>query len=185
MKQPIQVWAIDFIKIFPQGSLQNEIYNSTSAVLKVLFLLSMYQFIHFHALYRSKANSCLNVSTSITNAVSRKSIRYFNTLPTYSSDLKGGGWCSTWSLNTLATWCEELTHWKRPWCWERLKAGGEGDNRGWDGWVSSPTWWTWVWASSRSWWWTGRRDVLQSMGLQRVVHDWATELNWFTGMKST
>ena len=56
--------------------------------------------------------------------------------------------------NTLATWYEELTYWKRPWCWERLKAGGEGDERGWDGWMASLTWWTWVWASSRSWWWT-------------------------------
>ena len=81
------------------------------------------------------------------------------------------------STNTLATWCKELTHWKRPWCWERLKAGGEGDNRGWDGWVASLTWWTWVWAGSRSWWWTGRPGVLQSVGLQRVGHDWATELN--------
>ena len=52
-------------------------------------------------------------------------------------------------IHTLATWCKELTHWKRPWCWERLKAGGEGNNRGWDGWMSSPTWWTWVWASWR------------------------------------
>ena len=78
----------------------------------------------------------------------------------------------------LATWCEELIHLQRPWCWERLKAGGEGDNRGWDGWMASPTCWTWVWVSSRSWWWTGRPDVLQSMGLQRVGHDWATELNW-------
>ena len=69
--------------------------------------------------------------------------------------------------NTLATWCEELTHWKRPWCWERLKAGGEGDDRGWDGWMASPTWWTWVWWNSRSWWWTGRPGVLQSMGSQR------------------
>ena len=57
--------------------------------------------------------------------------------------------------NTLATWCEEVTHLKRPWCWEKLKAGGEGDDRGWDGWMASPTGWTWVWASSRSWWWTG------------------------------
>ena len=65
---------------------------------------------------------------------------------------------------SLATWCEELTHWKRPWCWERLRAGGEGDNRGWDGWMASPTQRTWVWASSRSWWWTGRPGVLQSMG---------------------
>ena len=68
------------------------------------------------------------------------------------------------------------TSWKRPWCWERLKTGGEGDDRRWDGWMTSPTWWTWVWASSGSWWWTGRPGVLQSMGLQRVRHDWATEL---------
>ena len=80
--------------------------------------------------------------------------------------------------NTLATWCKELTHWKRPWCWERLKAGGEGDDRGWDGWMASPTQWTWVWASCRSWGWTGKPGVLQSMGSQRVGHDWATELNW-------
>jgi len=60
-------------------------------------------------------------------------------------------WCWSWKSNTLATWCEELTHWKRPWCWERLKAGGEGDNREWDGWMTSPTQCTWVWASSGSW----------------------------------
>ena len=83
-------------------------------------------------------------------------------------------------LNTLATWCEELTHWKRPWSWKSLKAGGEGDNRGWDGWIASPTWWMWVWASSGSWWWTGKPGVLQSMGSQRVRHDWGTELNWNT-----
>ena len=67
---------------------------------------------------------------------------------------------------------------KRPWCWERLKEGGEGDNRRWYGWMASPTQWTWVWASSGNWWWTGKLGVLQSMGLQRVGHDWATELNW-------
>ena len=60
--------------------------------------------------------------------------------------------CWSWNSNTLATWCEELTHWKRPCCWERLKAGGEGDDRGWDGWMASPIRWTWVWVSSRSWW---------------------------------
>ena len=79
--------------------------------------------------------------------------------------------------NTLATCCEELTHWKRPWCLERLKAGGEGDDRGWYGWKASPTWWTWVWVNSRSWQWTGKPGVLQSMGSQRVGHNWATELN--------
>ena len=65
---------------------------------------------------------------------------------------------------------------KRPWCWERLKAGGEGSNRGWDGWMASPTQRTWVWVGSGSWWWGGKPGVLQSMGLQRVKHDWVTEL---------
>ena len=69
-----------------------------------------------------------------------------------------------------------LTHLKRPWCWERLKVGGEGDNRGWDGWMTSPTQWTWVWVNFASCWWTGRPHVLQSMGSQRVGYDWATEL---------
>ena len=87
-------------------------------------------------------------------------------------------WCWSWNSNTLATSCEELTHLKRPWYWERLRAGGEGDDRGWDGWMASPTRWTWVWLDSRSWWWTGRSGVLWFMGLQRVGHDWATELNW-------
>ena len=81
-------------------------------------------------------------------------------------------WCWSWNSNTLATWCEELTHLNRPWCWERLKAGGEGDNRRWDGWMSSPTQWTWVWVGSANWRWTGKPGVLQSMGLQRVGHDW-------------
>ena len=67
--------------------------------------------------------------------------------------------------------------WKRPWCWERLKAGGEGDDRGWDRWMASLTLWIWVWASSGSWWWTGKPGVLRFMGSQRVGHDWATELN--------
>ena len=99
-----------------------------------------------------------------TSQSSRKS-----TLSIYWKD-----WCWSWSSNTLATWCEEPTHLKRPWCWERLKAG-EGGNRGRDGWMASPTQWTWVWANSRSWWWTGRAGVLQSVGSQRVGHNLATE----------
>ena len=63
----------------------------------------------------------------------------------------GKDWCWSWNSNTLATWCEELTHWKRPWCWERLKVRGEGHDRGWDGWMASPAQWTWVWVNSRSW----------------------------------
>ena len=85
--------------------------------------------------------------------------------------------CWSWNFNTLATSCEELTHWKRPWCWERLKAG-KGDYRGWDGWMASLTQWIWVWVNSGSCWWTGRPGMLQSMGSQRVRHDWVTELNW-------
>ena len=69
---------------------------------------------------------------------------------------------------------------ERPWCWERLRAGEEGDDREWDGWMASPTPWTWVWVDSSSWWWTGRPGVLQFMGLQRVRYDWATELNWIS-----
>ena len=63
-------------------------------------------------------------------------------------------WCWSWNSNTLAPSCKELTHWKRLWCWEGLGAGGEGDDRGWDGWMASPIWWTWVWVNSGSWWWT-------------------------------
>ena len=83
-------------------------------------------------------------------------------------------------LQYLATWCEELTHWKRLWCWETLRAGGEGDDRGLDGCMASLTQRTWVWVDSGSWWWTGRPGVLWFMGSQRVGHDWAPELNSYT-----
>ena len=71
-----------------------------------------------------------------------------------------------------------MTHWKRLWCFEGLGAGGEGDDRGWDGWMALLTWWTWVWVNSGSWWWTVRPGVLWFMGSQGVGHDWVTELNW-------
>jgi len=88
-------------------------------------------------------------------------------------------WCWSWNSNTLATWCKEPTHWKRPWFWERLKAEGEEDDREWDDWMPSVTQWTWVWVSSGSWWWIGKLGMLQCMvGSQRVGHDWVTELNW-------
>ena len=88
--------------------------------------------------------------------------------PEYSLE----GW--HWNSNTLATWCEELTHLKRPWCWERLKAGGERDNQEWDGWMASPTQWTWVWASSECWWQTGKPGMLGT------ELDPAEPLNWIT-----
>ena len=86
-------------------------------------------------------------------------------------------WCWSWNFNTSATWCEELTHivfthLKRLWCWERLKAGAEGDERGWDGWMASLPQWTWVWVNSGSWWWTGRPDIVQSIGSQRFRQNW-------------
>ena len=86
---------------------------------------------------------------------------------------------------TPIIWPPDVKNWlksqdlKSPWCWERLKAGGEGDDRGLDGWMASRAQWTWVWVNSGSWWWTGRPAVLQSMGLQRAGHDCVTELNWF------
>ena len=86
-----------------------------------------------------------------------------------------------WRIDAFELWCCRRLL-RIPWtarrCWEGLGAGGEGDNRGWDGWMVSPTLWTWVWANSRSWWWTGRPGVLWFMGSQRVGHNWATELNW-------
>ena len=85
-------------------------------------------------------------------------------------------WCWSWNSNTLATWCKELTQLKRPWFWERLKAGGEGDDRGWDGWMASPAWRIWVWVSSGSLWWTGKPGVFQSMGHKEL--DMTEQLNW-------
>ena len=112
---------------------------------------------------------CLRVTARISNQSIIKEI---------SPEFHCKDWCWSWTSNTVTTWCEELTHWKRPWCWERLKAGGEGDDRGWGGWMASLAQWTWVWASSQSWWWTKKPWVLQSIGSQRVRYDWVTELNW-------
>ena len=82
---------------------------------------------------------------------------------------------------TPVLWPPHAKSWltgKRLWCWEGLGAGGEGDDRGWYGWMASLTRWMWVWVNSRSWWWTGRPGVLQFKGSQRVGNDWVTELNW-------
>ena len=117
-----------------------------------------------------KSQDHINIPISlIWNSLWRTSIReYFCVL-----HWKDWGW--SWSSNTLATLCKELIHWKRPWCWKRLKAEGEGDNRGWDGWMASLTQRTWVWANSRRWWRKGKTGVLQSMGSQRQGHDLVTK----------
>ena len=88
-------------------------------------------------------------------------------------------WCWSWSCNTLVTWCDESTHWKRPWCWETLKAGGKGDGRGWDGWMAPSTQRTWVWAKSGRQWRTGKPGMLPSTGSQRIEHDWVAERRQF------
>ena len=85
-------------------------------------------------------------------------------------------WCWSWNSNSLATWCKELTHLKRPWCWERLKVGGEGDDRGWDGWMASLTQWTWVWVNSGSWWWRGGLACCSPWGCKES--DMTERLNW-------
>ena len=118
---------------------------------------------------------------TIESPLGSRDIQPVNPKGNYSfSELKEIHWknlCWSWNSNILPTWLE-LTHWKRPWSWARLKAEGEGYDRGWDGWMTSPTQWTWLWASSRSLWRTRKPDMLQSMGSQRVGHDWEIELNW-------
>ena len=100
----------------------------------------------------------------------------WGTLPFRSLQIFTGGLMLKLKLQYFGPWCEELTHLKRPWCWERLKT--EEVDRGWDGWMASPIWWTWVWASSRSWWQTRKPGVLQCMELQGVGHNWGTEPDW-------
>ena len=90
-------------------------------------------------------------------------------------------WCWSWNSNSLATWYKEVTHWERLWYCKRLKARGEEDGRGWEGWVASLTQWTWVWAGSRSWWWTGKLACCSSWGRQESnMTEWLNwiELNW-------
>ena len=101
----------------------------------------------------------------------------FHPAQNVNSEFIGRTECWNWNSNTLATWFEELTHWKRPWCWERLRVGEEGDDRGWDGWMAPPTQWTWVWVDSGSWWWTGRSGLLRFMGSDKES-DKTERLNW-------
>ena len=88
-------------------------------------------------------------------------------------------WCWSWNSNTLTTWCEEPTHWKRPWCWEILKVGGEGDDRGLDGWMASPMWWTWVWIGSGSG--DGQGSLASCSRWGREESDMTERLNWLGG----
>ena len=108
------------------------------------------------------------------------------------SPLEWTGWISLQSKGLARVFSklrglkkEQSFYYDLLWMWERLKAGGERDNRGWDGWMASLTQWTRVWVNSGSWWWTGRPGMLQSMGSQRVGHGWVTEVNWIEGLLVT
>ena len=92
-------------------------------------------------------------------------------------------WCYSWSSTSLVTWCEETTHWKRPWCWERVTAK-EGAGKGWDGWMESLTQCTWIWANSGRQGRTGKPGMLQSMGLQRVKYNLVTKQQQITAADS-
>ena len=105
-----------------------------------------------------------------------KEIQPVNFKGNQSLNIHWKDWCQSWNPNTLATWCEKLTHLKRPWCWERLNAGGEGDDRRWDGWMASLTQWTWVWVNSRSWWWTGSLECYSPLGCRES--DTTEQLSW-------
>ena len=84
-------------------------------------------------------------------------------------------WCWCWGSSTLVIWCEQLSHWKSPWHWERLQTEGEVGNRGWDDWMPSLMQWMWTWANFGRWWGTERPGMLQSVESPRVGHDWVTE----------
>ena len=112
---------------------------------------------------------------TLESSLNRKEIKPVNFLKEIDPENHSKDWCWSWSFIMLATRCEEPTPWKRPWCWERLKARGESGDRGWDIRMESVTQWTWGWANSGRQWRTGKPGMLQFMGLQRVGHDLVTE----------
>ena len=137
----------------------------------------------YYSLLQAPKDSC---SSYVQNIVTLSQSAPPNPCPRFSNDYSINSNPKSYlsyqikSLKFLypVLWPPHVTHWKRLWCWEGLRAGGKGDDRGWDGWMASPTRWTWVWVNSGCWWRTGRPGVLWCMGSQRVGHDWATELNW-------
>ena len=120
-------------------------------------------------------SACCSITLSVFGIVSVLDFNYFSRCLEVCCHCFNLQFLKTYDIRDII-WCKELTHLKRTLCWERLRAGGEGDDRGWDGWMATLTRWTWVWVNSRSWWWTGRPGMLRFMGLQRVGHDWVTEL---------
>ena len=91
----------------------------------------------------------VGLGNTLESPLDCKKIKHISPKGNPTLNIHWKNWCWNWSSNTLATWCKEPTHWKRPWCWERLRAGGKGGDRGWSGWTASPsTQWSWVWANS-------------------------------------
>ena len=111
---------------------------------------------------------------TLEGPMNRKETKPINPKGNHSWLLHWKDWCWHWSINTLATWWEERTHWKRLML-GKTEAGGEGGDRGWDGWMASLTQWTWVWANGRTQWRKGKPGVPQAMWSQVVRHDWMTE----------
>ena len=112
---------------------------------------------------------------NLESSLNSKEIKPVNPKGKQTLNIHWKDWCWSWSSSTLATSCKQPTHWKGPWCWERLRAGGEVGDRGWSGWMASVTQWTRIWAYSGRLWRTGKPGVLHSTGSQRVGHDWVTE----------
>ena len=170
------VWSMVLLKIYP---------GQETIVRTMVFPVVMYSFSRIWELDHKEGwalkNRCFWIvvlKKTLDSPLNCKEIQPVHHKGDHSWVFIAKDWCWSWNSNTLATWCEDLTHLKRPWCWERLRARREGDDRGWDGWMASPTQWTWVWVDSGSWWWIGRPGMLWFMASQRVGHDWATELNW-------
>ena len=122
--------------------------------------------------------NCVVLEKTLESPLDRKEIQPVNPKGNQSWVFIGRDWSWSWNSSTLATWCEELTHLKRPYCWERLKAGGEGKERGWDDWMASPTQWTFVWEDSRSWWCTGKPGCFNPWDSKDL--DMTEPLNWLT-----
>ena len=157
------------------------ITNKICTVKAIVFLVVMYGYEGWTIRegWTSK-NWCfwtVMLEKTLESLLGYKEIKPVNPKRNQSWPLIRRNWWWSWSSSILATWCEELTHRKRSWCWERLKVGKEGANRGWDGWMASLTQWTWVWVNFGSWWWTGRPGMLQFMGSQSrtLLSNW-TEL---------
>ena len=167
------------------GEIQTLFWSNNIGMASLTHLITEDALKHLTHLSWSRSTFCQDETTKIKKKKQQPTIAwyevYFQDFPSILEEISPGCSLEAMMLKHPVLWPTHAKSWligKRLWCWERLGAGGEGDDRGWDGWMASLTWWMWVWVNSGSWWWTGRPGVLRFTGLQRVGHDWATELNW-------